>query len=223
MSLHLEPSKLNFYSSMAKPISLKFRNGVKFCSCVVAKGTLGIAYQSFLLDSSPSLKPLQEFLSPREGCWWPAPLSSAPNPAPGATSKLPWKSGGVSKLKVSEEVNPVRNVSQLHKQLCTWPSAEKRMEAEQGRAGQSFTCTERPSPRTDSRWVLEQDEVQWVVPRQSRPLSRIWGGKRFYWPAWLSHSCGIWLFGSETTPGTAWGGEEGVRRERETKKKRLHE
>lgn len=146
----------------------------------------------------------------RGDCWWPAPLSSAPNPASGATSNLLWKSGDVSKLSVSEEVSPVRNVSQLHKQLWTWRSAEKHVEVEQGRVGQSFTCTERPSPRRNNRWVLEQDEVQWAVPRQSRLLSRIWGGKRFYWPAWLSRSCGIWLFGSETTPGRWLGREMGT-------------
>lgn len=40
-----------------------------------------------------------------------APLSSAPNPAPGATSNLLGKCGDTSKSNVSEEANPVRNVA----------------------------------------------------------------------------------------------------------------
>lgn len=101
-----------------------------------------------------------------------APLSSAPNPAPGATSNLLGKCGDTSKLNVSEEANPVRNVSRLQKRPRKWWMVEKHVEVERERVGQSFTCTERLSPRRDNRWVWEQDEVQWVVPRQSRLLSR---------------------------------------------------
>lgn len=173
LDLYLEPYKCNSYLSIAKWTYLKFGNGVKFCSKMVARGTLSIALVTFLLDSSPSLKPLQEFLSPRGDCRWPAPSLLPQTPLLGATSNLLWKSGDVSKLNVSEEVNPVRNGSQLPEQPRPCPSAEKRVAVEQGGVGQSFTCTERPSPRRNNRWAAEQGEARWAAPRQSRLLSRI--------------------------------------------------
>jgi len=46
--------------------------------------------------------------------------------------------------------------------------------------GGTRICTERLSPRRDNRWVVEQDEVRWAAPQQSRPLSRILRREAFF-------------------------------------------
>lgn len=82
-----------------------------------------------------------------------------------------------SKLNVSEEVNPV-NVSQLHKQLeCDQPLRNVWRWGKE--SGPVIHLYGEAVPRRDNQWVLEQDEVQWAAPQQSRLLSRIWGGSIF--------------------------------------------
>ncbi len=63
------------------------------------------------------------------------------------------------------------------------------------------TCRGQHCPRTGSRLDVVQDAVRLAAPPPSLLLSRIWGARRFCWPAWRARSCGTLLFCSETKPG----------------------
>lgn len=100
---------------------------------MLTRGTMGTASikWSFLWNSSSSLKTLQEFLSPRGDCWWPAPL--LPQTLLLGQLGISCDNVGMSACWVSlQKLTQEEVISQLQEQLRVWLTAEEHWRQSEG-------------------------------------------------------------------------------------------